>query len=344
MTEHNYIEEWRAFLQDEKLSKEKIDSILRQVETSLSFGVPVVLDFSHLSKLLGIKAGVLAAMIYRPESFYRTFEIPKRRGGRRTIVSPHRSLLHCQKWIRENILSTLPSHGAAYAFCKGRNILQNAKNHVGNDYMIKLDLENFFDQITFGKVRELFVRVGYDKSTAFFLTSLCCLNEKIPQGASTSPMISNIVLNSLDYQLHRLCKENGINYSRYSDDMVFSSEIPFSDDVVSGIEAIIFNAGYKINMSKSKYYGYEKNKIVTGLHVTKETVRIPRRKRKQIRAEVYFFETYGMQKQLELNYDIYKLERLLGKLNFWKSIEPHNEFVTEALKSLYNIRTTFVQD
>lgn len=333
MTENYAIKEWEELYESSTLPKKDQLEKLFFIRKAYEFEVPVIIDLEHLSSLLGLKVGVLTNMIRKPNSFYRTFTIPKRSGGIREIVTPHKSLLEVQQWICKNILSTFEIHETAYAYVPKRNVAQNASLHIGCDEMLKVDLKDFFPSINIRRVRELFNRKGYSKEIAAYLSYLCCLNESIPQGAASSPMISNIILLNLDKRLNNFSRNQGIVYSRYADDMTFSApELPF--DFKSIVFRNIANEGFKVNFSKLKQYSATHRKLVTGILVKDKEIRLQKSIRKEIREQVYFISKFGILDQIKRYNDIYYIDRVLGRLGYWKQIEPQNDFVISSISDI----------
>jgi len=327
------ISDWEELINNSSLPKKAKDDKLSLVRKAYENKVPVILDPDHLSHLLGLKIGVLTNMVKSPISFYRQFKIPKKRGGFRDIVTPYESLLEVQQWIVEHILSKFKVHDAAYAYVKKRNVAQNSTIHVGCDEMLKIDLKDFFPSIKIPRVRELFNRVGYSKKVSYYLTNLCCLHGSIPQGAATSPMISNIILLNLDKRLSTFSSNNNIKYSRYADDLVFSGNFEtynFKTIVIMDIE----DEGFKVNSEKTREYSEDHRKMVTGIVVGKEKIRLPKAKRREIRKEVFFIKKYGILDQVKRYNDIYYADRVLGRLSYWKQIEPKNDFVLNSIKDI----------
>ncbi|NIK93095.1 RNA-directed DNA polymerase [Mangrovimonas sp. CR14] len=333
MSANYQIKDWEELINNSSLSKKEKKEKLFFIRSAYHNGVPVILDLDHLAHLLGLKVGVLSAMIKKPLRFYRQFKIPKKRGGFRDIVTPYESLLEVQQWIVEHVLSKFQVHDAAHAYVKKRNIAQNASIHVGCDEMLKIDLKDFFPSIKIPRVRELFNRVGYSKEVSYYLTNLCCLNGSIPQGAASSPMISNIILFNLDKRLSVFSKNHGVKYSRYADDLVFSGNFQsfgFKNLVIMNIE----DEGFKANTDKTREYCEGHRKMITGIVVEKDRIRLPKAKRREIRTEVYFLMKYGIFDQVKRYNDIYYADRVLGRLNYWKQIEPNNEYVIDSIKSI----------
>jgi retron-type reverse transcriptase len=245
---------------------------------------------------------------------YTRFEIPKRSGGMRVISAPKPKLRDAQKWIHESILSKLPIDACATAFRPGASILDNARRHSGKGLVIRLDLKDFFPSITYARVRGLYKSIGYNPGIASVLALLCTEAprthailqghswyvatglRRLPQGAPTSPSISNLVTRRLDRRLLGMCRQmdDEWNYSRYADDMVFSH--PDTDisigSLLSKIREIVFDEGFTINESKTAIMRSPHRQIVTGL-IVNETPRIPRSELRKFRALLHRYDTQG---------------------------------------------------
>lgn len=343
MKEKYNIENWLKLIEESKLTVVEKSDKISQVKVAFKNDVPVILNLDHLAALTGIKASIINKMIKSPKSFYRNFSIKKKRGGIRKIVTPHKSLLEIQQWISENIFFKFEIHDAAYGYVKKRNVALNSTQHIGCDEMLKIDLKDFFPSIKIPRVRELFNRVGYSKEVAFYLSSLCCLNGSIPQGAATSPIISNIILKTLDRRLSKLSTKFNLTYSRYADDMVFSGKsipIVLEENVNREIEIL----GFDINKSKTKRYYKNCRKMVTGIVVGETEIRLPKYKRREIKQEVYFLKKYHILDQVKKYNDIFYVDRVLGRLSYWKQIEPKNEYVLNSIKEINLMYQLFIND
>ena len=216
------INNWRKYFQSLGLQEDLIEIYIGYVERMLGAGLPVIFEFSHLARLLGRTPEYLASAINCPARHYRVFNIPKRNGGYREISAPYPALLECQQWINDNILVKIKPHSSAQGFIKNKSIINNATPHLSQPCLLKVDIKNFFPSISFRRVIKLFQNLGYPQNISFYLSSLCCLNEALPQGAATSPSLSNIVLRRLDNRLSGISKKSELNYTRYADDMTFS--------------------------------------------------------------------------------------------------------------------------
>lgn len=191
-----------------------------------------------------------------------------------------------QWWILENILANLPAHKQAFGFCRNRSIQDNARLHSGSKHILNVDIKSFSDTVTKEQIKKIFVNLGYNLTTAETLSSLCTLDGCLPQGAPSSPSLANLVLCETDDKLHELATANGMKYSRYADDLTFSS----NDFIVAGfhleVERFLKDAGFQLKAAKTRYAGSGNRREVTGL-VCGEFVQPPLEWRKNSRARLH---------------------------------------------------------
>ena len=304
-----------------------------------SRGLPPIFEFDHLALLLGRTNEYLASAVNRPSYHYRTFSIPKRLGGERLISSPYPALLECQQWINKNILYKLKTHKAAHGFVRQKSIVSNAKKHLNKKCLLKMDLLNFFPSINLRRVIAIFRSVGYPPNISFYIASLCCLEDSLPQGAATSPALSNLVAFKLDLRLNALSKQFKLVYTRYADDLTFSGR-HIGLGFLSLVSSIIDDEGFSANHSKTKLIRGEGKKIVTGISVKDKTLKLPRAYKRKLRQEVHYIHKHGYIEHLRNRkiQDLKYIERLYGKVQFWLSIEPNNTFAQFSKSVLENIR------
>lgn len=333
------VSDWKDFLSDRGVSQEYIDIYLPYVKKLIKNDVPIIFEFEHLSNILGIKESDLAKMVNSPNKYYREFNIPKRSGGVRTINSPYPSLLECQKWIYKNILLKSKVHECAHGFIPQKSIITNASQHLGQKCLLKMDFENFFPSIPINWVINYFNDLGYAKNISFYLGALCCLGEKLSQGSITSPYLSNILLFRLDERLYKLATSYNLQYTRYADDITFSGNyIPFS--FINIITEICNSYKLKINTNKTRLYLEKGKRIVTGLSVAGDVLRLPKDTKRNLRKEIFYIRKYGFVShisKMKINNPSY-LDSLEGKLVFWLQVEPDNSFAQESLHYIKEIR------
>lgn len=313
-----------------------------------------------VAELLGFKPKALSYILYKkdPKDKYHQFEIPKRSGGVRTICAPCPDLMSLQRRLAEylkeciaeinsvrKVTSTL-SHG----FKPKLSIITNASVHRNRRYVLNLDLENFFGTINFGRVRGFFLsnrHFSLEPKVATLLAQIACFENSLPQGSPCSPVISNLIGHLLDIRLANLANKTGCSYSRYADDITFSTNKPgFPSELahlVGGephswvigdtLEKLISKAGFKVNPTKTRMQYNASRQEVTGL-IVNEKVNTRAEYRHATRAMVHQLLTKGdfFIKQQMLGDDgksvsedkVGTIEQLNGMLSFIDSVSLHN--------------------
>jgi RNA-directed DNA polymerase len=240
-------------------------------------------------------------------SKYTTFKIPKKTGGVRTISAPITPLKIVQRKLNQVLLSVYKPKPCVYSFLPQRSIVGNARIHARRWNILNIDLEDFFPSINFGRVRGLFIGPPYqlDPKIATVLAQICCFNNQLPQGAPTSPIVSNMICAKMDSQLIALAKANRCNYTRYADDLTFSTNIRqfptalasvnmlAQTDVGSELLHVISDNGFKVNPDKVKLRNQRRRQEVTGLTVNM----FPNPRRtfvRQTRAMLHAWEKFGL--------------------------------------------------
>ncbi len=240
------------------------------------------------------------------EPHYRVFTQRKKGGGTRVIHAPDRDTAELQRTILYRLLAKLPIHPAATGFRPGISIADNAAPHVGRDVIIRLDLKDFFWSISPIKVQKMFRRLGWNSAAAKTIARLCTISQLekpdngifsdgkrggLPQGAPTSPALSNAVNLLLDMRLAGLTRAYDATYTRYADDITFSLDEECSDRTsFSAVKAllnvaknILADEGYQCKQCKQRVLRQHQRQSVTGL-VVNEHVAIPRDRRRLLRA------------------------------------------------------------
>jgi RNA-directed DNA polymerase len=254
-------------------------------------------------------------------SAYVDFEIAKARGGRRTISAPRAPLRAIQRKIHAEILAKVPTHEAAHGFVVGRSTLTNATPHVGARLLLKTDVREFFPTIHYWRVRGLFFSLGYGEVVSAALAALCTRRILVdpegerrmvwpgllPQGAPTSPAISNLVCRRLDARLTGLATKLGARYTRYADDLSFSFH---SQDVGSAAESVdigrafwwidqvLQQEGFAEHPGKRQVLRPHRRQLVTGI-VVNEHAAVPREERHRFRAILNNCRKHGVASQAQ---------------------------------------------
>ena len=222
MTENAQYLSYSEFLDESNYGLRKKNKLLADIEQVLLNGLPGIVNFHHFAAIFSFPPSLLGAMINEPEAFYRSFVIPKKTGGSRVIEAPYPTLLIIQQWLLKNILHNVKMSDSAHGYIQLRSIVTHAKNHVLQDKLLKIDIKKFFPSISSRRIYTIFRNMGYSKSISYIFTNICCKNNELPQGAATSPYLSNVVMLELDRQLSATANEANLIYSRYADDLAFS--------------------------------------------------------------------------------------------------------------------------
>lgn len=261
------------------------------------------------------------------QKHYEYLEIPKKDGSKRKLLAPDFLLKQIQKNILNHILKGLSISEYATAYHRGSDIVKNAEVHLGKPMILKLDIKHFFDTITFEHVKSLVFKESlFPDGIANLLTILCTYQNHLPQGAPTSPMISNIILKEFDEEIGQFCIENNITYSRYCDDMTFSG-IFDKDKVIHFVKKTLENYGFKLNKKKTKLLTKGSRQSVTGI-IVNEHLNTSRKYRKDIRKQIYYCKKFGVEDHIQNSrLDIEKekyLQSLKGKILFVLHVDKEN--------------------
>lgn len=289
-----------------------------------SFNLVNTSDIKKINKILyGISNNI--------DLNYEEIIIKKKNKNLRYLNEPSPILKSIQKRILKNVLEEKMISKCAYAYKKGLSTILNAKSHVGCKVILKLDIENFFDNINFYKVyNSCFNENLYPKKLGMLLTNLCVYNDRLPQGSPTSGYISNIVLRNFDCNIDAYCKDKNINYTRYSDDMTFSGDFDIRK-LIKYVNELLYKERFRLNKSKIKVVLNTTRQQVTGI-VVNEKINLSKNYKRKIRQEVYYILKYGVKSHIEkrninLSCNRY-LSVLLGKINYVLSVNPNDkEFI-----------------
>lgn len=239
-----------------------------------------------LPSIIGEKSEILDEIIKDIDSHYTErieHKIDSKTGQPKTyldgtvkerIIRPSKKRLKLiQSKIKDRILSKIELPKNVHGGVKKRSNITNAKPHQGNKYVFVTDLKDFYPSIKAKKIHDLFIKLGYNKQFAFYITKLTSWKGELPQGTPTSTHISNIFFLETDYKLIKLCNENNITYTRYVDDLTFSSPKDFQD-LIPTFLSIIEDSGLKISFRKTDYKGKQN---VTGIVVSLHKIDAPKK-------------------------------------------------------------------
>ena len=294
-------------------------------------------ELSSLEQDLGISAKPLYAVSNNLSKHYRKTKLPKKGGGFRNLSVPDEVLKSIQKRIAEVLLIHMPVSRYAKAYRFGSSTLRNAKHHIGKQVVLKLDILHFFDSIRYSTVKDkVFPENVFAEPLRILLTMLCYYKDALPQGAPSSPAITNIILYEFDEQIGQWCWERGIAYTRYCDDMTFSGDFDPAE-VIRFIRLELKKMGFLLNEQKTKIQRPGRQQTVTGI-VVNERLSIPTDYRRKLRQELYFCRKFGIREHLqkiglEILEDTYRMQ-LLGRVNYVLQVHPDDEEIKAARKWL----------
>ena len=262
-----------------------------------------------VARILAVPVSWMTNVLYRegPETFYVHFEIGKKSGGSRTIHAPTSSLYILQSRLNRVLQAVYTPRPSVQGFVRERSVVTNASPHVGKRWVFNVDLRQFFPSLNFGRVRGMFMSAPFNcgAEAATLLAKLACLNNGLPIGGPASPVIANMICMRLDGELTRLAAQHNCWYTRYADDLTFSTRTPRfpsevgSRDPESGLavagqelEAAVLGNGFEINEAKTRLYGRSVRQVVTGVTVNERT-NVDRRFVRNIRAMIHSLEQDG---------------------------------------------------
>lgn len=306
--------------------------------------LPFIFDVNQLADFFHTNKETLFYYVRHSDREYSCLTVKKKNGGTRSLYAPTPKLKFYQNIILKNILAKLPISKYATAYAKGSALARNAEPHVGKKYLLKLDITDFFGSIDFEKVYvSVFNTRYFPKQIGLMLTSLCLRRDTLPQGASTSPAVSNLVMRNFDNNIGKWCASRGISYTRYCDDMTFSSDSPLFA-VYQKVKSMLDEMGFELNEKKTEFIKNTGRQYVTGLTVN-EKISVSGEYKRKLRQEIYYALKFGFAESImysgitefingkEPDSDRY-LTHLIGKLRFVLQIEPDNEWFRKSLQKL----------
>jgi hypothetical protein len=289
-----------------------------------SRGLPVVHYGAQLAAAIGVPLSRLKWLTYHRRGatvvHYHRYEVAKRTGGVRCISAPKPSLKAAQAWVLEHVLARVPVEPAAHGFVPGRSIVTNARPHVGRAVVVNLDLKDFFPTITFRRVKGVFAGLGYGEQVATVLALLCTEPPRVeagvggrryyvalgarvlPQGACTSPAVTNVLCRKLDKRLAGLAGRLGFAYTRYADDLTFSATPapagarPAVGRLLRGVRMVVAAEGFAEHAAKTHVMRRGGRQEVTGVTVNDRTT-LDRGRRRELRAILHNAAKHGLASQ-----------------------------------------------
>jgi len=329
------------------------EAVIRRVPS-----LPAILTLKHLSLRAQVDYRILRGIVEREQESYRSFVLKKRSGGWRQINIPSPLLMRTQKWIAVHVLRDQPVHQDSFAFAPDSSIVKCANRHTGAKWLVKMDITDFFGSINELQAFRVFRTLGYQPLVCFELARICTYLPRksrrysqrswvvwrkhptisayqqkyfgrLAQGAPTSPMLSNLFMYKLDEQIAALALSSGLTYTRYSDDLTFSTRNDFdrrrATELVSNVSKVLRRAGLSPNAKKTVIVPPGARKVVLGLLVDGASPRLSREFKNKLRQHLYFLESVGPFKhasvrEFESVGGLYRHVR--GLIDFSNMIEP----------------------
>lgn len=324
-----------------------------------------------MAGVLGVPAKDLIYYIYKKNIIdqYEVFDIGKKQGGTRSIKSPNSGLKYIQRKLLPHLTGLRKLHPCVTGFVEGRDIIHNARIHVKRKIVLNLDLENFFGSINFGRVYGMLLKPPYSlvQPVAACIAKICTVDDQLPQGAPTSPIISNLICAKMDSELLRIAQNSRCRYSRYADDITFSTmrdnirPLAYLDESIDEETAVVkigFRLGdlirnkikingFKVNEAKFRVATTKNRQEVTGI-IVNEFPNVKRRFIRQIRAMLYAWDKHGYAAALREYNNKYNLDDMhhdleaviRGKLSFVRHVKGAKSSAYIALVNKFNALTS----
>ena len=310
-------------------SEKYINEHLAYAKKLMDVGLPVIYDSEHLSMLVGYTQGYIKHAVRYMPSYYWEYRIPKKSGGLRVIMEPMPNLKDIQTWILHHVLYKIKTHPYAKAYVPMKSIKDNVRFHTKHELVVTFDIHDFFGSITLDDVFEIFHKMGYEHWVADLLAKLCCLRGILPQGAPTSPALSNIYMYDFDEDMMKFCLERHIFYTRYADDMTFSGDFDV-DELKGKLLELLKRKHLVLNDRKTRVMTRNQRQVVTGC-IVNQRIHLPPEQLKRIRQEVYYIKKFGLLQHLK-NINCSKnnyVKHLYGRINYALLLQPSNKEMKE---------------
>ncbi|MBI1947923.1 MAG: RNA-directed DNA polymerase [Deltaproteobacteria bacterium] len=307
-----------------------------------AFELPVLRDGNDVAAAIGIPLGELRWLTYHrrgaPLVHYHRYDIPKKTGGARHISAPKGKLARAQQWVLDAVLDKVPASAHAHGFVRGRSVVTNARPHVKCKSVVNLDLKDFFPTITYRRAKGLFEHLGYGEHVATVLALLCtepprvlvehderrthvAIGERVlPQGACTSPAITNLLCRRLDARLAGLARRLGLAYTRYADDLTFSGDTVDERALLGAVRRVIAAEGFVVHPDKTRVMRKGRRQEVTGVVVNAKPS-IAREQWRSLRAVLHNCAKHGLASQNREQHPDFA-GHLAGKVAWVRMVDP----------------------
>lgn len=279
----------------------------------------------HISRETGVDKTTIKAIINSADRLYKTYDIKKRTGGLRQISHPTPALKFLQRWVVRNYIAYLPVHSNVTSYRSGIGIYKNAEMHISHNYLLKMDFQNFFPSITRIDIQKLILEniqipqlADLNRNEIELITNIVCKSGRLTIGAPSSPSISNAALFDFDNLISKESSQRKIQYSRYADDITFSTNVP---NVLTDIHKVVIKTlsdqtspRLNINEEKTIFTSKKRRRLITGLVLNSTNkISIGRKKKREIKTLCYQFSVGKLPSD--------KASYLSGYLSYVRSVE-----------------------
>ncbi|MFC5649465.1 reverse transcriptase family protein [Paenibacillus solisilvae] len=323
------------------LSVEDKKSLINYAETLYFKRCPVIFDTNQVMMLFELQNEDMEKFVLENTNNYF---VKKSNGELREIWKPNYKLKMIQKWILKNILNEIEVSEYAHGFVKRKSILTNAETHQYKEpsWVFSMDIKDFFPSIQYFEIEKIFLEIGYSIEVSKAISLLTSVHGRLVQGFPTSPMLSNLYLRDIDEEFQQIASQNHVRYSRYADDITFSGiqkkgYLVLVKKIKEIVTTVLRKHNFVINDAKTRLMKDKHTKIVTGLVVTPEGVKIPQKYIRKLNKEIYYCRKFGVNEHLKYhglitiaNYKGY----LIGLARFIYMVNPNKgaEFIREIKK------------
>lgn len=309
------------------------------------FKLPVIKNVSQLLEILDISSEEETRYFYkenRKKYLYNHIYIPKKNGQFRLIEIPDSKIMSIQRAINDVILKNFSMTKSCCGFVKGKSLINNAKPHVQSKTLMKIDIKDFFPSIKLNQVVYQFRYFGYGMNVSRYLGYLCVNeNYSLPQGAPTSPSLSNLVCIKMDKRIEKYCKNKSLKYTRYADDITISSKeylnIQECNKIRDFIYFILKDEGFEPNYKKYKRFVNGQRLQVTGI-IVNDKINVSKKYYRELDNAIRYVRMNGLQTHLiNIGYDadVDYLNHILGLVSFVSMVNKEKgKYYLEEINSL----------
>lgn len=279
----------------------------------------------RLAKITGLSESHIAKLARTASHRYRTYQIPKRKGGVRTIDHPSKHLKFLQRWLVRNVFLAAPVHPSVYSYKEGTSIRDHAQIHLRSKYTLRIDFRDFFPSIKSTDIKRFLIKnhrqfsVQLSEQDINIICSLSCKNDRLTIGAPCSPAISNAIMYDFDNYWNQRSQKLDVIYSRYADDIYFSTNRPgILSTLLSELKKDLrarTSPRLALNTAKTIFTSRKRRRVVTGIVITpSRKLSLGREKKRQLRTLVYLFSQHQLDRD--------RAKSLQGFLSYASTIEP----------------------